>query len=325
MPSLHPHESTRNAWRAFTLVELLVVIAIIGTLVGLLLPAVQSARESGRALQCKNNLHQLGVALHHFHDHARSFPAGWKGLLQGHEPALPQDDQPGWGWAVSLLPQIEQEGVLNQIDFKKPLYDSSNPSQHAAVRKALVPVFLCPSDIPGPTQSGAGIFAIGSDDGQEETTVDGQLYRKVDGEPFAPFCDVAKANYVGLYGTTEVDDAPADGNGIFFRNSRVGFKEMLDGSSKTIMVGERRSRLGCSAWAGVVVGAKAQRVRTVGVADHTPNHPEGHFDDFSSQHPAGAHFLFGDASVRRLNDAIDETVYQALCTRQGGEVEGVLD
>ncbi|MEI7862481.1 MAG: DUF1559 domain-containing protein, partial [Planctomycetota bacterium] len=71
---------------------------------------------------------------------------------------------------------------------------------------------------------------------------------------------------------------------------------------------------------GSVSGAKAQRVRIVGVADHVPNHADGHFDDFSSEHPAGVHFLFGDASVRRLNDGIDLRIYQALCTRSGGEV-----
>ena len=102
----------------------------------------------------------------------------------------------------------------------------------------------------------------------------------------------------------------------------VAFHNILDGTSHTVMIGERHAKYGCSTWAGVVAGSKAQRVRNVGVGDHTPNNPEHHFDDFTSQHPAGVHFVFGDASVRRLNDSIDESVYQSLCTRQGGEPSG---
>jgi len=304
--------------RGFTLVELLVVIAIIGVLVGLLLPAVQAARESGRATHCRNNLRQIGVALHHFHDHKRRFPAGWMGVVTGHAPAVAADDQPGWGWAAALLPQVEQAALFDRIDFSKPLFDAASPGVHADVRTAAVAAFSCPSDLPGPTGKGS-LFTIGEDDGEEETIVNGTLYHAVDGGPFADLCDVGKANYVGLFGTTEVDDAPDRGDGVFFRNSRVKFVDLTDGTSKTIVAGERHSRFGGSTWAGVIAGAKAQRVRTVGVADHTPNHPEHHFDDFASMHPSGVHFVFGDASVHRLDDGIDEAVYRALCTRAGGE------
>jgi len=311
--------------RAFTLVELLVVIAIIGTLVGLLLPAVQAARESGRAVQCKNNLHQIGVALHHFHDHARRFPPGWRGVRSGHDPAVAGDDQPGWGWAADLLPQIEEEGLHSQIDFAKPLFDAANPLVHQSVRTASATVFRCPSDAAVSIDTAPGVFTIGTDDGTEETTVGGELYRKVDGGPFPPLCDVGRSNYVGMFGTNEVDEAPAAGNGVFYRNSRVAISQITDGTGKTILIGERHSRLGGSIWAGVVAGAKAQRVRTVGIGDHVPNSAEGHFDDFSSMHPSGVHFLFGDTSVRRINDGIDEAVYRALCTRQGGESTAGFD
>ena len=312
----------RSRPRAFTLVELLVVIAIIGTLVGLLLPAVQSAREASRASQCKNNLRQVGIALHHYHDHARRLPAGWAGVKQGQSPPLAADDQPGWGWASELLPQLEQSGLFNKIVSKKPLYDAADPAIHAEVRKAVVPVFLCPSDVKGPTESG-GVFWIGAEEADEEH--EDHDHHSVDGEPLAPLCEVGKANYIGVFGTMEVDDAPAAGDGIFFRNSRVAFRDILDGTSRTLMAGERHSRFGCSTWAGVVAGADEQRTRNVGIADHTPNHVDHHFDDFTSRHPSGVHFLLGDASVRRLNDAIDEAVYKALCTRAGSEIEGTLD
>jgi len=305
--------------RGFTLVELLVVIAIIGTLVGLLLPAVQSAREAARAANCKNNMRQVGLALHHYHDHARHFPAGWTGVKQGHTPAVAADEQPGWGWASELLPQVEEGNLYNRIARTSPVYDPANPSLQAAVRKAVVAMFSCPSDGQGPTEAG-GVFSIGTDDGQEETTVNGILYHQVDGGPLAALTEVAKSNYVGVFGVSEVDEVPAAGEGIFYRNSTTAMKHLSDGLSQTLMVGERRSRLGSSTWTGAVSGAKAQRVRIVGIADHVPNHVDGHFDDFSSEHPNGVHFLFGDASVRRLNDGIDLNVYQALCTRNGREV-----
>lgn len=308
----------------FTLIELLVVVAIIGTLVGLLLPAVQAARESGRATQCRNNLRQMGVALHHYHDHGRRLPAGWAGVVRGSDPPVVADDQPGWGWASRLLPQIEQGALGDRIDFTKPLFDAANPLVHADVRRAAVPALLCPSDTRGPTESVGGVFAIGTDDGEEETVVNGVLYHEVDGGPLAPLSDVGKSNYIGLFGTIEADEAPAAGDGVFFRNSRIRLTDITDGTSKTIMAGERNARLGGSTWAGVIAGAKAQRVRNVGVGDHTPNHPEGHFDDFTSMHPSGVHFLFGDASVHRIGDGIDEAVYRALCTRAGGESTSAL-
>ena len=127
----------RRRPHGFTLVELLVVIAIIGTLVGLLLPAVQSAREASRAASCRNNLKQLGLALHHYHDHAKRFPSGWSGA------AIPDgtagDDLPGWGWATELLPQIEQSTLHSRIDRSRPVFDPANSALHADVRRQVVP------------------------------------------------------------------------------------------------------------------------------------------------------------------------------------------
>src|SRR3954470_8220971 len=117
--------------RAFTLVELLVVIAIIGVLVALLLPAIQAAREAARASQCKNNLKQLGIALHNYHDSLGRLPPGWF--------ANQPEGDPGWGWSLSLLHYVEQHSL--ELSIKRHLSIADAANQQA--RESVVPVFLC--------------------------------------------------------------------------------------------------------------------------------------------------------------------------------------
>ena len=317
------HRTTRSSpWRrnGFTLVELLVVIAIIGVLIGLLLPAVQGVREAARRTACSSNMRQVGLAVHHMHDHLRRFPAGWGGVAVGHTPPEAADETPGWGWAAHLLPQIEQQGTFDAIDFKRPVFVAADPAINAAARLQVVPTFLCPSDVTGPTEQGR-LFGIGMDDHDEEhdEEEEGHGFHPVDGPELGTLCQVAKANYVGSFGwQREIDEAPADGDGIFFRNSRVAFKDVIDGLSNTVLVGERSSRLGCSTWLGAIQGAEALRARVVGTVDHAPNAGK-HFDDYSSGHPRGVHFVFGDAATQFISNDIDVAVLQALCTRSGGE------
>jgi prepilin-type N-terminal cleavage/methylation domain-containing protein len=276
---------------AFTLVELLVVIAIIGVLVALLLPAIQAAREAARASQCKNSLKQLGLALHGYHDVMNQLPAGWI----GNGPEGP----PGWGWPTALLAYFEQKNLAESgIRFHLPI----DHPQNLAARETVLPLLLCSSD------GHAKQFTIGADDA---------LGANIDGG--TPLFKIARSNYVGMFGTLEVEDEASNGDGVFFHNSRVRFAEITDGLSNTLVVGERNAAFGGSLWAGVVDGAAEAMVRIVGVADHTPNHPSLHFDDFASYHPSGVHFLVGDGSVRRFNDSIDHGVYQGLATRAGGE------
>lgn len=287
--------------RGFTLVELLVVIAIIGILVGLLLPAVQAAREAARRMQCSNNLKQLGLAIHNHESAYGRLPAGWN--------STKVDGDPGWGWTAALLPHMEGSTIFQQIDMKLAIADPL----HEPVRLHSMATFHCPSD------TGENIFEIGEghghghghpNPGTTPTSVD-------DGDKLFP---IAKSNYVGVFGTFELEDAPFNGDGIFFGNSRTKFRDVRDGLSNTLMVGERDSRLGGSVWHGFIAEASEPAARVVGVADHAPNDPGGHFEDFRSYHTGGVNFLKADGSVRMYSQTMDQATYQGMATVAGGEV-----
>ena len=288
--------------RGFTLIELLVVMAIIGILVGLLIPAVQAARESGRCAQCKNNLHQIGVALQHYHGSFGSFPAGYLSRFDGQG----QDIGPGWGWAAQLLPQIEQSAVWKQINFDRAIEDPRN----AIVRGISLPCFLCPSDSVAPRWEAES--------------------RDAQGNPLAVICEVPPANYVGVMGSTE---SPVDNNGIFFRNSGVSLRDVVDGSSQTLLVGERSHQLSEATWVGSVTGtslypdvdepeiARRHLEHSSGmVLGHTgeragPGDPRSEVNQFLSQHGQGVNFLFCDGHVSFLQSSMDYASYKALSTR----------
>lgn len=288
--------------RGFTLVELLVVIAIVGILVALLLPAVQAAREAARRASCKNNLKQIGVALHHYHDAHGRLPPGWMGW----EPATGAawaEGVPGWGWAAYLLPMIEQQPLAESLRYTVPILDP----QHYEQRLTQVHTYVCPSD------PAAATFPL-----PEE------------GNPGNVLTWLAAANYIGVFGTTELHDCEGlaigcecEGDGVFYHMSRTRFRDITDGLSQTLMIGERASKRLYSTWVGVVPGAEEAFQRVLGVADHRPNHPDNHEDDFTSAHPVGAHFLMGDGAVQLINDSIDEDVFRALATRGRGDL--VLD
>ncbi|MBN1395571.1 MAG: DUF1559 domain-containing protein [Pirellulales bacterium] len=306
--SPHPRIPQSLPLYGFTLVELLVVITIIGILIALLLPAVQAAREAARRMSCGNNIKQIGLGLHMYHDTFDMLPAGWRGYDTGGEPFW--FGYPGWAWSASILPYMEQTSLYkSQIRFDLPITDPEND----LVRVARIGIFRCPSD-----------------------ENDNDAFELTGGEPSVGPVDfpvvLATGNYIGVFGTVDFhnvcDTDAADfngcrGDGVFYLNEQVRFGDIRDGLSQTLIVGERSSKLAPSTWVGVVTGGQHGVARVVGVAAYPPNseeEAEHYFHNFSSYHPAGTHFLSGDGSVRLMPESIDAGVYKALCTRDGGEI-----
>jgi prepilin-type N-terminal cleavage/methylation domain-containing protein/prepilin-type processing-associated H-X9-DG protein len=280
--------------RAFTLIELLVVIAIIAILIGLLLPAVQKVREAAARLKCKNNLKQIGLALHNYHDRHHYLPPGYATQIAPSGAEI----GPGWGWAAHLLDDLEQNNVKRDINFGMTI----GATAHSLPRTQILKVFLCPSDNEIGTFTTAGVPVT-----------------------------VAHANYVGVFGTNEIEDNPSAGNGTFFRNSKVRFGDILDGLSNTYVIGERSSDIALSTWTGAIPGAQVPLVRdpteveghfllVLGRGDHQPNHPESHIDDFYSRHTQGLNCLFGDGSVHSIGNSVSPLVWAGIQTRHLGEV-----
>jgi prepilin-type N-terminal cleavage/methylation domain-containing protein/prepilin-type processing-associated H-X9-DG protein len=297
---------TATTRSGFTLIELLVVIAIIGLLTALLLPAVQAAREAARRTQCVNNLKQLGVAVHTYESSYRAFPPGYVSNFD----ASGNDTGPGWGWSTLLLPQMEQKPLFDATNLSLPIEDFSNQTS----RLTRVSVYLCPSDNQVPSWLA--------------------MKRDVNGIPFQSICQVASANYVGMYGTS---DPGIDGDGIFFRNSPIGISAVSDGTAQTIAAGERGHSLGEATWVGSVTGAALFPVDNDGVGyprvesgpgmilGHAggnvgPGDPSAEVNQFYSRHPGGVNFLFADGHVSFLKTTLNANTFRALATRAGGEV-----
>ena len=223
--------------RGFTLIELLVVIAIVGILIGLLLPAVQSARESARRAQCKNNLKQLGLALAGYADTSGGLPPGY---VSAYDRVNQRETGTGWGWGSMALPWLEQRPLFDSINFGLNIEAPENET----ARLSRVSAYLCPSDNDMPA---AWVAANGS-----LYIYGGVLYSAQ-----TAICSVAGSNYVGVYG---VGEPGVDGDGVFFRGSAVAPRDIRDGLSHTLCVGERSVLVDPFAQNAVVIGTPTGNV-----------------------------------------------------------------
>jgi prepilin-type N-terminal cleavage/methylation domain-containing protein/prepilin-type processing-associated H-X9-DG protein len=321
--------------RGFTLIELLVVIAIIGVLIALLLPAVQSAREAARRAQCLNNLKQLGLGLHSYHDIWGSFPQGYEVQAWGPDPTVPAGHY-RWGTLAKLTPFLEQSNVYNALNLQLPLYGGPNQgfavfAENTTGLGSQVAIFLCPSDVGQPNRP-----------------------------PFQP------GNYVASAGSGAGGGQAERADGVAFLNSSVGLRDLKDGTSHTAALSE--SLLGPGGGGSTVPasgpadpklvfldmghvsttmltedlcrGSTTWGVRrgfnwadgnyVTGLYNHhdVPNatepdcirHSNPGWKAARSNHPGGVNVLMGDGSGRFVKETVDRMTWRALGTRKGGEV-----
>ena len=281
----------RRSSRGFTLIELLVVIAIIAVLVAILLPAVQQAREAARASQCRSNLKQIGIALHSYHEQFATFPpafvySGWDTV-----PVHSATDQAAYGWGAFILPQLDQGPLFNQLDVNgRELHVLL---QQAALRQHTqknVPTYRCPSDEATDTNS----------------------KRTFSNTPYGGIA-AGTSNYIANQGTVPKNsqnwiNGKQDSWGVMWGSSKVRLGDIRDGSSSTIIIGERSWDDLAAVWVGtrnyqgtgdvgtrMVVGVSRSKINEI-----SSNGPGG----FSSPHVGGAHFLFSDGHVSFLSDTI---------------------
>ncbi|MHC2068307.1 DUF1559 family PulG-like putative transporter [Bremerella sp. T1] len=302
----------------FTLVELLVVIAIIGVLIALLLPAVQQAREAARRMQCSNNQKQLGLAFHNYHDTYQSFPLG---------PIHIRDNgiQYALGWVPRIFPFIEQGTRLEAMKALHPHYltarspyrnhDTDNPIFGA------VPGITCPSSAIGELASDhppGGNFP----NAQQQ----GSLHYRANSGSYDVDLDTSSGDSSRYHSRS----------GIMYPGSKIGFRDITDGTTNTILLGETSKSRDwltsnmATGWGGIkpwVFGYFEYTGSWLTIDHKTVNYPINYTGDFitsttpyTSEHPGGAMFLMGDGSVSFLTETMPLGLLKSMATRSNGEV-----
>ncbi|SFI53161.1 DUF1559 domain-containing protein [Planctomicrobium piriforme] len=346
MSSILPQHAARNTHRGprstgFTLIELLVVIAIIAILIALLLPAVQQAREAARRSQCKNNLKQIGLALHNYHDAYNLFPPGFVaqyGNQTANDATDPVQSQGNWSWGAFILPMIDQGALYNSMNVGPDgcSFAMANATTLALMARPMQ-AFRCPSDV----NTGRTTFQ----------------FRTPANAVVSP--SPAISNYVAASHATDIFRNATGTNvnllGMFYMNSNTKFSDMLDGSSNTIAVGERCEVLrngikgtdtgtaavytgSLNTLSGCAICTRGTRQQSsLGIRDvlgtgiasiNGPSTVAVAFAEstaaraFSSTHVGGAHFVIGDGAVRFLGDSLDINLFRNLISTRDGNILG---
>lgn len=336
--------------RAFTLIELLVVIAIIAVLIALLLPAVQQAREAARRMQCRNNLKQLGLALHNYESSHRTFPPN---LVPGGNYGYSAGN---WGVLAYLSPYLDQTPIYNLMNLNAPTYAATAPYNIADANNALaasyvIPMFLCPSDKGQSLGGGYGVASLGP----------------------ANYCANMGSGLNTLAGAP-ANGSPYNADGVMFANSRVRIADITDGTSNTACMSEsvlgdgarnasgstppvsaQKSYAYLSTYQGSLDDASCAGASSWNIQDlrqflwysgeirntsynhyYTPN--DDRWDCVTnastlgytaigwkaarSLHVGGVHLLLCDGSVRFVSEEIFTGTWRSLSTRAGGEIIG---
>lgn len=331
----------RSRRSGFTLIELLVVIAIIAVLIALLLPAVQQAREAARRTQCKNNLKQIGLAIHNYHDVTQRMPPGYVMQFSGTADSVLDGN---WSWATYLLPYIDQAPLYTKLNpgnntMTACVADTSVNGCRAGLQTTLT-AFRCPSDTGPPLNDGPQ---------PPDLPAPSTNGYRIQGVP------TATSNYTANNASRSLRSATGPltttggvqfANGIAWRNSGCSMRDISDGMSNTLLVGERAYQLrGVKIYAATIYGIRGAE-QAVGddnrglmmthscglsLLNSTSSPTAGDFRrNYSSQHVGGAHFLMGDGAVRFISENVDHNIATAttdstmerLMSRDDGMVLG---
>ena len=336
---------THSRQAGFTLIELLVVIAIIAVLIALLLPAVQQARESARRTQCKNNLKQLGLALHNFHDTYTRFPPGCAGDL----PPFGDATAAGWGssWKVYILPYVDQAPVYTKWQFNTNS-GYTNANNLALVKGLTIPSYSCPTSTITP-------FAWNNVTKMRTSyTGTAGAYSVSGATNKAPFTSVAPLGCCNGAGGF------ASASGLLYTNSKANFRDCSDGSTNTFLVHEEsdylrdanngviqasKDYLNSSGIYGWTMGAASSGTGIAGYGDGRQfncstvrygintrglsgtatdgtNSDVGPNFPISSQHVGGAHVLMADGSVRFVSQSLNFDTLMRLAVASDGDPVG---